>query len=375
MAALVEPNAALENQYAPEWFIILEQSSRDNLMEMITQAVGNYGSLSPDAIEDVITKFDGSVDENKVREIHRYFASFEGVYTIGDALNGGGYGTVYTCRHRESEEDFAVKRINKARYLETVGWNATSEAQLNAHGVTRGTRDWHLRRLGEEVALMRNLTTAGPHRNIVRYIASFETDESLDIVMELLDDGDLFGRVNRDLYTEDQAKPIFKQLCETVAFLHSQGPHPIIHRDIKPENIMILNPPDESTGAKIKLIDFGLAKRLAPGVNTRIGDGNMFMAPELGDLHTTAVSHDGDFNPLYGPPVDCYSLGATLLRMLSASGIPRPTSVSDITVDRLRSTLSHDVKELIIALMRFDPSARLTAEQALDHPWLSGVED
>ena len=64
-----------------------------------------------------------------------------------------------------------------------------------------------------------------------------------------------------------------------------------------------------------------------------------------------------------------------MLRILSASGIPRPTSVSDITEDRLSPRLSHDVKELIIALMRFDPSARLTAEQALDHPWLSGVED
>ena len=87
------------------------------------------------------------------------------------------------------------------------------------------------------------------------------------------------------------------------------------------------------------------------------------------------MSHDNDFNSQYGPPFDCYSLGATLLRILSASGIPRPTSVSDITEDRLSPRLSHDVKELIIALMRFDPSARLTAEQALDHPWLSGVED
>ena len=79
---------------------------------------------------------------------------------------------------------------------------------------------------------------------------------------------------------------------------------------------------------------------------------------------------------VFGDGKYCYSLGTTLFRMLSASGIPRPTSVSNITVDLLSPSLSHNVKELIMALMRFDPSTRLTAEPvSLAHPWLSGIED
>ena len=57
----------------PEWFRLLEQSAKDSLCSMVTQAVEHYGHLSTSAIEDVITKFQGSVDANQVREIHGYF--------------------------------------------------------------------------------------------------------------------------------------------------------------------------------------------------------------------------------------------------------------------------------------------------------------
>lgn len=55
--------------------------------------------------------------------------------------------------------------------------------------------------------------------------------------------------------TEREVIKYMKQIAEGVEFIHKQG---IVHLDLKPENIMCVN----KTGTKIKLIDFGLARRL-----------------------------------------------------------------------------------------------------------------
>jgi len=68
----------------PEWFRLLEQFAKDALCSMVTQAVEHYGHLSPSAIEDVVTKFQGSVDAKQVCEIHGYFYGQGSPGPIGD---------------------------------------------------------------------------------------------------------------------------------------------------------------------------------------------------------------------------------------------------------------------------------------------------
>ena len=71
----------------PEWFRALDQCSKDALRDMVADAVGHYGTLGPDAIQDVITKFQGSIDAEKVCAIHGGFDNTSGPPGNGVSLH------------------------------------------------------------------------------------------------------------------------------------------------------------------------------------------------------------------------------------------------------------------------------------------------
>ena len=86
------------------------------------------------------------------------------------------------------------------------------------------------------------------HNHIVKLFTHFEENNKLHIVLEYVENGNLFQFAKKNKLTEDQIINLFKQILETVAYLHSIK---LLHRDIKPENILMV---DDST---IKLCDFG----------------------------------------------------------------------------------------------------------------------
>jgi serine/threonine protein kinase len=180
----------------------------------------------------------------------------------------------------------------------------------------------------------------------------------------------------------------------------------IIHRDIKPENILILNAPHPVTGLPVaKLLDFGLSKHagLGSAAKTFVGNSSFplqsshffhshhkaliifaplpllsllsilgtpcYLAPEV---EFTAKQLGGT----YGPPADCWSLGAVLYVMLVARFPEFDHNVGHTgrLVLRLPPALwsdkSSEAKLLIQGLMCYETDVRLTAMDAMKHPWL-----
>lgn len=81
------------------------------------------------------------------------------------------------------------------------------------------------------------------HPNIITVRDSWQTSQAIYIVMELVRGGDLFERVvQRNHYSEDNARTLMQALLSAVKYLHDKG---IVHRDLKPENILLTDPYDD----------------------------------------------------------------------------------------------------------------------------------
>jgi serine/threonine protein kinase len=174
--------------------------------------------------------------------------------------------------------------------------------------------------------------------------------------------------LERKYFSEEDAKPLFRQIASAVNHLHNMD---IIHRDIKPENILVLNEKDEATGLPVaKLLDFGLSKHAGLGSAARTFVGTpCYQAPEV---EFTGKGLGGT----YGPAADCWSLGAVLYVMLVARFPEFDHNVGYQgrkvlrLPDALWSNISLEAKSLIQGLMCYETDVRLTAADALRHDWL-----
>lgn len=156
------------------------------------------------------------------------------------------------------------------------------------------------------------------HPNIVQVIEVFETNNTAYIVMQYLRGGSLDEHIlSQNGYREQEALPVFLQLCRAVGFMHD---HHMLHLDLKPKNVMF----DEK--GTVKLIDFGLSKQYDENgeaeTSTAIGLGTPGYAPnEQAEMRKAGT---------FPVTIDVYSLGATLYKMLTGA---IPPSASDILND------------------------------------------
>ena len=142
----------------------------------------------------------------------------------------------------------------------------------------------------------------------------------------------------------------------------------IVHRDIKPENIMIEK--REASGLlRVKLIDFGVSKIFNQGGrNSTIVGSGLYMAPEviLGN---------------YNESCDLWSIGVIMYILLVGSVPFKGVNDNDNNASRENKkgryntsnptyqSLSENAKDLISKLLKYEPNERITAENALKHPW------
>ena len=261
-------------------------------------------------------------------------------YEILSKLGSGSFGNVYLARNKYTDEKVALKQIKK------------SSANLLSDGEIK-----------DEIEILKKLD----HPDIVRIIESFNTRNSYILITEYCEGGELFDQVKNQL-SETQIAVIFKQLLSGLAYLHSNN---IVHRDLKLENILIHEIEKSKTTGEdlfnIKIIDFGTARIFDKNRKPQsIVGSSYYIAPEV-------------LRQKYNKECDLWSVGVILYMFIVGhapfDGCDDEEITSNIQKgvyrknDRRWIKSSKEVKDLIQKLLTYRPSQRLTAIQALSHPW------
>ncbi|KAG0003038.1 hypothetical protein BGZ65_002102 [Modicella reniformis] len=217
--------------------------------------------------------------------------SFDGQYERGPQLGSGNFATVFRTTHRITGMVYAVKVVKK---------NETFNAK----------------------------------ENLLRVCQVFNEENFYYVVTELAPDGELFDQIiDKQKFTENEARHIFRQVFQGVKYLHDRG---IVHRDLKPENILVM----DKENMTVKISDFGLAKMIGEQILTNTICGT----PSYDDL---------------APP----KLRIQVLQSMYTFPSPYWDDVSDEAVDLVQGLLAQNTED------------RLTVDDALDHVWMHLEDD
>uniref|UniRef100_A0A3B0MGI9 Calcium-dependent protein kinase 1 n=1 Tax=Theileria annulata TaxID=5874 RepID=A0A3B0MGI9_THEAN len=261
---------------------------------------------------------------------------FKNLFTVCRKLGSGAYGTVFLCKKTNGTKEYAVKVINK---LKSPSSNDSS-------------------RLLREVKYLKELD----HPNIAKLYDVYEDSVAYYIVMEPCYGGELFDEIiKRQRINEYESACLIKQVLSGVCYLHKNN---IVHRDLKPENLLLEKP---GSVDRIKIVDFGLSAHF----------GNNFLKERLGTVYYIAPEV---LNRNYHEKCDVWSCGIILYILLC--GYPPFTSPMDTEIIRLIIAgnysypdkewhdVSDEAKNLIDLMLTYNPDKRISAAQALNHPWI-----
>lgn len=297
--------------------------------------------------------------------------AFQDLYQMtGEILGQGAYASVRTCRNIWTDQEFAVKIIDK----------------VPGHSRQRVFKEidtfYHCR----------------GHKNIIQLIEYFEEPDRFYLVFEKIDGGQLLDHIqNRVKFTEKEASYVIRDLASALQFLHKKG---IAHRDLKPENVLCEY---EDQLCPVKLCDFDLGSGIkfnsqsqfgspisTPALLTPVGSAE-FMAPEV----VEAFMDDSERDLAYDKRCDLWSLGIIMYILLCGyppfsgncgiecgwnQGEPCNAcqellfhSIQDGHFDFPHTEwrdISGEAKDLISKLLVKDARQRLSAEMVLSHPWV-----
>ncbi|XP_023372047.1 myosin light chain kinase, smooth muscle isoform X1 [Otolemur garnettii] len=212
----------------------------------------------------------------------------------------------------------------------------------------------------QEISIMNCLH----HPKLVQCVDAFEEKANIVMVLEIVSGGELFERIIDEDFelTERECIKYMRQISEGVEYIHRQG---IVHLDLKPENIMCVN----KTGTRIKLIDFGLARRLENAGSLKVLFGTPeFVAPEV--INYEPISYATD---MWSIGVICYILVSGLSPFMGDNDNETLSNVTSATWDfddEAFDEISDDAKDFISSLLKKDMKSRLDCTQCLQHPWL-----
>nr|XP_020841639.1 myosin light chain kinase, smooth muscle isoform X2 [Phascolarctos cinereus] len=202
------------------------------------------------------------------------------------------------------------------------------------------------------------------HPKLVQCVDAFEEKANIVMVLEIVSGGELFERIIDEDFelTERECIKYMKQISEGVEYIHKQG---IVHLDLKPENIMCVN----KTGTRIKLIDFGLARKLENAGSLKVLFGTPeFVAPEVINYEPIGYATD-----MWSIGVICYILVSGLSPFMGDNDNETLANVTSATWDfddEAFDEISDDAKDFISNLLKKDMKNRLDCTQCLQHPWL-----
>ncbi|XP_030020758.2 titin isoform X2 [Manduca sexta] len=201
------------------------------------------------------------------------------------------------------------------------------------------------------------------NHNVVGVVDAYTATQFVVIVMDYLWGGELLDRIVRDKHiNEADLPPVVKQICNGLAFIHSQN---IVHLDLKPENLVFAHP----NSLVVKLVDFGLSRVLHEGSKIKAVYGTReYVAPEILTFEPVNLNSD------------MWSLGVIVYMILSGSLPFNGDTEAELTSKVISAqyhyenpafrTVSDLVKDFIDHLLVVNPRRRFKAENALKHPWI-----
>ncbi|KAI9834205.1 MAG: hypothetical protein M1819_003043 [Sarea resinae] len=263
-------------------------------------------------------------------------------YKTGKTLGAGSYSVVKECVHIDTGRYYAAKVINK-------------RLMMGREHMVRN-----------EIAVLKRVSMG--HQNILTLVDYFETMNNLYLVTDLALGGELFDRICRKgSYYESDAAELIRATLSAVAYLHDHG---IVHRDLKPENLLFRTPEDN---ADLLIADFGLSRIMDEEqfhvLTTTCGTPG-YMAPEI-------FKKTG-----HGKPVDVWAIGViTYFLLCGYTPFDRDSNleemqailVADFSFTPLEywRGVSLQARQFIKRCLTIDPTQRMTAHEALSHPFIS----
>ena len=255
-------------------------------------------------------------------------------FKVEREIGAGNYGEVHLGKEIETGEFFAIKSISKGRLLESsIG----------------------IENLIGEIQILRKLE----HPNLVKLHKVYESEDFVYLVQDYIPSKDLCKRtLEMGNLNEESAVKVIREVLETLHYLKTKD---VAHRDIKPENILVTENFD------VKVIDFGLACRnIKQGGTAKCGSPG-YVAPEILE------------EKVYGAKVDVFSAGVVLYVMLSGVLPFAGNTEREVLYENKMCNIafpsfywlgvSCEAKDLILKMTNPNPSKRLTALEALSHPW------
>lgn len=322
-----------DDDQLPEWDLPLQNAQvtgRPDKREIEIRAWETVEEFVADDM-DQYNDWYSALKAASVKSIKDYYAF---VRTLGE----GHFGMVLLAKDRRTREKFAVKVIKKQH-----------------------TEMRSMTLIQRELAILRLVN----HPNIVRLYDLFDTEDKLYFVLEYMPGGALYQVLSsdEDHFSEKRASFIIKDILHGLVYLHAKG---IVHRDVKPENILTTAPrwPFHS-----KLADFGLSNFLgnADALVSKVGTP-YFCAREV-------VTNES-----YGSKADLWSLGVVAYEMLSGRKPFEGSHTKSVLYAILDGRwgfsspewdhISNEAKHFISSLICIDVNRRLSAADALQHPWI-----
>lgn len=276
-------------------------------------------------------------EDNRNKELKKIEENLKSLeYLLNEKLGHGGFGDVYKAVELKSEKIVAIKIID----LEE-----TKEDILS---------------IRKEITAM---TGAKACTQLTEYYTSIVYGTKLWIVMEYVDGGSVYDKLQKKKLEEKHIAVIVREVLEGLKHLFFEGKR--IHRDIKAANILL------SKDGTVKLADFGATGQLTDSVtkcNTMVGSP-YWMAPEV----MTQNRYDGK--------ADIWSLGITCIEM--ATGKPPHANLHPLKAinliprsppPKLKGDFSKEFQEFVSMCLLKDPKKRPTIKDLMNHAFVKGAD-
>jgi calcium-dependent protein kinase len=258
-------------------------------------------------------------------------------------IGSGGYGKIFLAKDRQCEgRVVAIKKVL---------------------GLEESTTAKYMR----EAEIMQDLD----HPSICKLFEVYQDGDVLYMVLECLHGGDLFDKIKdseQQRISEETVADIIKQVACALKYAHARG---IAHRDLKPENICFCN----KGSTQVKVIDWGLGSDFTYSTMKSSVGSPTYSAPEV-------HSAQGEFE--YTSSCDLWSLGVLTYVMICGKppfwGSPKK-QMEKMMAEKYPMGLpdweavSESAKDFIRRLLKAQPEQRMTMEEVLAHPFLTGVQD